>query len=227
MPGAGGADCAQVTARLKDGSLAPEDCRRPQPGEALRPLPGGPRLGSPAGGAVSGAAPAGAAGSVRDQRTRTRLAAPGHQQQQIHPDGGHRTPGLTISPFYLLVVDTGGDTVDMSMVYPPLAPQLLDQGLSTHRLAESSGAATGAPRGGRSPERGTGRLHRLGYPVGPICVAELPLFLGEAAWQPPPGSEQNPGISCDRWLPLSPRGLRSKPKDACREAVDEDDPGGG
>ena len=24
--------------------------------------------------------------------------------------------------------------------------------------------------------------------VGPICVAELPLFLGEADWQPPDGS---------------------------------------
>ena len=63
----GGADCAQVAARLKEGTLAPEDCHDSQPGEAPRPIPGGPRLGNPAGGAVSGVAPAGAAGPVRDQ----------------------------------------------------------------------------------------------------------------------------------------------------------------
>ena len=72
--GLGGPDCAQVAARLKDGSLTPEDCRDLEPGRAPRPVPGGAGLGSPAGGAVSGAAPAGAAGSVRDQRARARRA---------------------------------------------------------------------------------------------------------------------------------------------------------
>ena len=36
---------------------------------------------------------------------------------------------LTVSPFYLLLVDTRGDTVDMSMVYRSFTPQRLDQGL--------------------------------------------------------------------------------------------------
>ena len=74
---------------------------------------------------------------------------------------------LTVSPFYLLVVDTRGDTVDMSMVYRSFTPQRLDQGLDHPPPGcEAQAPAAHHPRGGRSPERGTGRLHRLGYPGG-------------------------------------------------------------
>ena len=96
---------------------------------------------------------------------------------------------LTISPFYLLLVDTRGDTADMSMVYRSFTPQRLDQGLTNHRLAERLKRRQLIIPGVVGPLKEelaayTGWEIR----VGPICVAELPLFLGEDAWQPPEGS---------------------------------------
>jgi acetyl-CoA decarbonylase/synthase complex subunit gamma len=96
---------------------------------------------------------------------------------------------LTISPFYLLVVDTRGDTVDMAMIYRSFTPQRLDQGLEAHRLADRVRRRRLIVPGVVAPLKEelaayTGWEIR----VGPICVAELPLFLGEACWQPPAGA---------------------------------------
>ena len=79
----------------------------------------------------------------------------------------------------MLSVDTGGHTVDMSLVYKTLTPQAV-------------AAAIGA--GGSSADALTGRIilpglaenlaapvsEMLGRPVevGPICAAELPLLFG-------------------------------------------------
>jgi acetyl-CoA decarbonylase/synthase complex subunit gamma len=94
---------------------------------------------------------------------------------------------LTISPFYLLLVDTRGDTVDMSMVYRSFTPQRLDQGLSAHRLAEKVRRRQLIIPGVVAPlKEELAAYTGWDIRVGPICVAELPLFLGEAAWQPPP-----------------------------------------
>jgi acetyl-CoA decarbonylase/synthase complex subunit gamma len=92
----------------------------------------------------------------------------------------------TISPFYLLLVDTRGDTVDMSMIYRSFTPQRLDQGLENHHLAKKLKYRQLIIPGVVAPLKEelaayTGWEIR----VGPICVAELPLFLGEAYWQPP------------------------------------------
>jgi acetyl-CoA decarbonylase/synthase complex subunit gamma len=94
---------------------------------------------------------------------------------------------LTVSPFYLLVVDCRGDTVDMSMIYRSFAPQRLDQSLTAHRLAARLDHRQLIIPGVLAPLRQE-LAHYTGWQVivGPICAAELPLFLGER-WQPPPG----------------------------------------
>jgi CO dehydrogenase/acetyl-CoA synthase gamma subunit (corrinoid Fe-S protein) len=95
---------------------------------------------------------------------------------------------LTISPFYLLMVDCRGDTVDMAMIYRSFTPQRLDQGLTAHALAERLSHRDLIIPGVVGPLREE-LAHYTGWTlrVGPICAAELPLFLGEA-WQPPPGA---------------------------------------
>ena len=165
--GLGGPDCAQVAARLLDGSLKPEDwvalspARRQALSLAVRalevlpvvqslelPRPVPPDLFE-----------------INEPGPEAPLLVTGNSEFTLAVVTG--LLALTISPFYLLLVDTRGDTVDMSMVYRSFTPQRLDQGLTTHRLAEKAQApAAHHPRGGGPPERGTGRLHRLGYPGG-------------------------------------------------------------
>jgi CO dehydrogenase/acetyl-CoA synthase gamma subunit (corrinoid Fe-S protein) len=95
----------------------------------------------------------------------------------------------TVSPFYLLVVDCRGDTVDMAMVYRSFTPQRLDQGLLASGLAGKVGHRRLIIPGVLAPMREelaayTGWL----ITVGPICAAELPLFLGDH-WKPPAAPE--------------------------------------
>jgi CO dehydrogenase/acetyl-CoA synthase gamma subunit (corrinoid Fe-S protein) len=92
----------------------------------------------------------------------------------------------TVSPFFLLLVDCRGDTVDMSMVYRSFTPQRLDQGLTAHKLAARLNHRSLVIPGVLAPLREE-LTHYTGWDirVGPICAAELPLFLGDA-WRPPP-----------------------------------------
>lgn len=94
---------------------------------------------------------------------------------------------LTVSPFFLLLVDCRGDTVDMAMVYRSFTPQRLDQGLEAHGLARRVSHRELIIPGIVAPLKEE-LAHYTGWHIrpGPICAAELPLFLGEA-WQPPPG----------------------------------------
>ncbi len=93
---------------------------------------------------------------------------------------------LTVSSFYLLVVDTRGDTVDMSMIYRSFTPQRLDQGLENHRLASRLKHRQLIIPGVVAPlKEELASYTGWDIRVGPICVAELPLFLGEDFWQPP------------------------------------------
>jgi CO dehydrogenase/acetyl-CoA synthase gamma subunit (corrinoid Fe-S protein) len=93
----------------------------------------------------------------------------------------------TISPLYLLMVDCRGDTVDMAMVYRSFTPQRLDQALDAHRLAERLAHRRLVLPGVLAPLRDELAAYTgWDIQVGPICAAELPLFLGEA-WQPPAG----------------------------------------
>jgi CO dehydrogenase/acetyl-CoA synthase gamma subunit (corrinoid Fe-S protein) len=93
----------------------------------------------------------------------------------------------TVSPFYLLVVDCRGDTVDMAMVFRSFTPQRLDQSLEAHKLAGRLAQRRLVLPGILAPlKEELAAYTGWEIKVGPICAAELPLFLGEA-WQPPPG----------------------------------------
>ncbi len=95
---------------------------------------------------------------------------------------------LTVSPFFLLLVDTRGDTADMAMIYRSFTPQRLDQGLEHHRLAARLSHRRLIIPGVLAPmrEEVAGYLTDWTIVAGPICAAELPLFMGEA-WEPPEG----------------------------------------
>jgi CO dehydrogenase/acetyl-CoA synthase gamma subunit (corrinoid Fe-S protein) len=187
--GLGSPDCTQVAARLKEGTLAPEDCAALSPArrqalslavhaldvlpvvqslELPRPVP--PDLYE-----------------INEPGPGAPLLVTGNSEFTLAVVTG--LLALTVSPFYLLVVDTRGDTVDMSMIYRSFTPQRLDQGLEAHRLADKVRARQLIIPGIVAPLKEELAAY-TGWEVrvGPICVAELPLFLGEASWQPPEGS---------------------------------------
>jgi CO dehydrogenase/acetyl-CoA synthase gamma subunit (corrinoid Fe-S protein) len=94
----------------------------------------------------------------------------------------------TVSPFYLLLVDTLGDTLDMALIYERFTPVKVTAALQAASLADKVQhrtliipglAATLAPPLAAE----TGWEIR----VGPICALELPLYFGEY-WQPPSGN---------------------------------------
>jgi CO dehydrogenase/acetyl-CoA synthase gamma subunit (corrinoid Fe-S protein) len=93
---------------------------------------------------------------------------------------------LTVSPFYLLLVDCRGDTADMAMIYRSFTPQRLDQSLEAHKVAARVSHRRLIIPGVLAPlkEELAGYLTGWEIEAGPICAAELPLFMGEK-WQPP------------------------------------------
>ena len=95
----------------------------------------------------------------------------------------------TVSPFYLLVVDCRGDTVDMAMIYRSFTPQRLDQGLEASGLAGKVSHRRLIIAGVLAPLREELASYTgWDISVGPICAAELPLFLGDY-WKPPEAPE--------------------------------------
>ena len=108
----------------------------------------------------------------------------------------------TSTPLHYLIVDTGGDGVDMAMilgsltaeriagalrtVFPGALPErIVLPGLAaalTEELAAALAEELAAALAGELAAR-TGRR----VEVGPVCGAELPLFLGEA-WRAAPGT---------------------------------------
>ena len=94
---------------------------------------------------------------------------------------------LTVSPFFLLQVDTRGDTADMAMIYRSFTPQRLDQALETHKLAERLSHRELIIPGVLAPMKEELAGYLTGWTIlpAPICAAELPLFLGDK-WQPLP-----------------------------------------
>lgn len=94
----------------------------------------------------------------------------------------------TISPFYLLLIDCRGDTVDMAMIYRSFTPQRLDQALEAQGLARKVEHRRLIIPGVVAPLREELAAY-TGWEVqaGPICAAELPLFMGDR-WRPPRGN---------------------------------------
>jgi CO dehydrogenase/acetyl-CoA synthase gamma subunit (corrinoid Fe-S protein) len=92
---------------------------------------------------------------------------------------------FTVSPFWLLFADCRGDTVDMAMVYESLQPEKILATLEVIPLGQGGVRREmilpGLAAKLKEPlEEQTGWRVR----VGPICIAELPLFLGDD-WQIP------------------------------------------
>lgn len=93
--------------------------------------------------------------------------------------------GYTLSPFWLLFVDCRGDTVDMAMIYQSLLAEkitaLLEKSKLNQGKAKREMILPGFASSLQDPlARQTGWKVR----VGPICIAELPLFLGDG-WEVP------------------------------------------
>jgi len=182
----GGDGCAQVAARLQAGSLRPEDCRALSPNkryalslavralevlpvvqslELPRPVP--PELFE-----------------INEPGPEAPVLVTGNSEFTLAVVTG--LLALTVSPFYLLLVDTRGDTVDMSMIYRSFTPQRLDQGLETHHLARKVRRRQLIIPGVVGPlKEELAAYTGWDIRVGPICVAELPLFLGEVGWEAP------------------------------------------
>ncbi len=185
--GAGASDCAMLAARLQAGLIRPEDCPNLSPGKryalslALRGqevLPPVPSLELPR------PVPPDLV-ELNQPGPEAPLLVSGNSEFTLTVLSG--LLALTISPFYLLLVDTRGDTADMAMIYRSFTPQRLDQALEAHRLAQRLRQRRLIIPGVLAPLKEELAAY-TGWTIraGPICAAELPLFLGDQ-WQPPPG----------------------------------------
>ncbi len=90
----------------------------------------------------------------------------------------------TLSPFWYLVVDTDGHTLDMAMVYETFTAERVVQMLIREEADQIAPRSTLFLPGLAAPilenlVRTSGRS----VIVGPVCAAELPLFFGKTHWK--------------------------------------------
>ena len=90
----------------------------------------------------------------------------------------------TLSPFWYLVVDTDGHTVDMAMVYETFTAERVVQMLIREEADQIAPRSTlflpglaAQIRDNLVQTRGRSVI------VGPVCAAELPLFFGKMHWK--------------------------------------------
>ncbi len=92
--------------------------------------------------------------------------------------------GTTACPFFVLFVDTDGNTVDMSMIYGTLTVERIAAALERSGLLATSGKKECIVPGlAASLREGIEGLTSWSVRVGPECAAELPLYLWEL-WAP-------------------------------------------
>lgn len=90
----------------------------------------------------------------------------------------------TLSPFWYLVVDTDGHTVDMAMVYKVMSAERIMKGILHEDIDHIAPASTLFLPGFAATIRGDlAELSKRSVEVGPVCAAELPLFFGEEYWE--------------------------------------------
>jgi CO dehydrogenase/acetyl-CoA synthase gamma subunit (corrinoid Fe-S protein) len=88
--------------------------------------------------------------------------------------------GTTICPFFVIFIDTDGNTVDMSMIYQTMTAQRLFESIqSTHVEEKLTVRELMIPGLASSLKGDIERLTGWNVRVGPVCAAELPLFLSE------------------------------------------------
>ena len=90
----------------------------------------------------------------------------------------------TLSPFWYLVVDTDGHTVDMAIVYKVMTAERIMQEIGRENVDQIAPESTfflpGFAAGIRDDiAEQSGRQVK----VGPVCAAELPLFFGNEGWK--------------------------------------------
>jgi CO dehydrogenase/acetyl-CoA synthase gamma subunit (corrinoid Fe-S protein) len=181
----GEASCAAFVKQMKNGTRTPENCPSLNGNQirafhlamsAVQFLPQVPALELPR------PAPAGLT-EINQANERSLLIVSGNSEftQEVLTS----IMAYTLSPFWLLFVDCRGDTVDMAMIYQSLKAEkiasLLEKSPLNHNRAKREMVLPGfASSLQETLARQTGWKVR----VGPICIAELPLFLGHD-WEVP------------------------------------------
>jgi len=93
--------------------------------------------------------------------------------------------GTTICPFFVVFADTGGNTVDMAMIYETFTAEIICSALNETGIGDKVQARELLIPGlSGSLKEDIERLSGWKVRVGPVCAAELPLFLSEL-WIPP------------------------------------------
>jgi len=86
----------------------------------------------------------------------------------------------TIKPFYVLFIDTKGDTVDMAMIYKTFTAERVKDMIVDSRMSERLDHKEMIIPGFAKPlNREIERLTGWNVNIGPICCGELPLYFGE------------------------------------------------
>lgn len=90
----------------------------------------------------------------------------------------------TLSPFWYLVVNTDGHTVDMAMVYKVLTAERIVQILIREKADQIAPNSTlFLPGLAKSINADLAKQSDRNVKLGPVCAAELPLFFGEINWK--------------------------------------------
>jgi len=86
----------------------------------------------------------------------------------------------TTSPFFVLFVDTNGDTLDMAIILKTFTPQRIQQAIAESELETKAPASFMLIPGlAASMQAPIQSVTQLPVRVGPVCIAELPLFMGD------------------------------------------------
>lgn len=90
---------------------------------------------------------------------------------------------MTSSPVRLLMVDVRGHTVDMAMVFKEMTVEGVKKGMDEHGAGITADTRVVLP--GLCELLAPGLSDLIGHKVevGPVCAAEIPLYMGED-WQP-------------------------------------------
>jgi CO dehydrogenase/acetyl-CoA synthase gamma subunit (corrinoid Fe-S protein) len=93
--------------------------------------------------------------------------------------------GTTTASFFVLFIDTDGNTVDMSMIYHTFNAERVSKAFQETRIEDKVSRKEVIIPGLAAPvKRDIETLTGWHVRVGPVCAAELPLFLS-ALWVPP------------------------------------------
>lgn len=93
--------------------------------------------------------------------------------------------GTTACPFHVLFVDTDGNTIDMSMIYNTFnTERILNALKNTGLLGVNKERNIIIPGLAHNIEGELKRITGFNVRTGPVCAAELPLFLADI-WIPP------------------------------------------